>query len=151
MKYLLALLKLTLVLLLTGGYAVAGEPAVTLVKNGTATGIILLPGKTELEKLLESAVRTLQMNPDNRGIPVDSLQHLAWQLLAGKWEKNQVGANTKLQDEELLAASELQEFIYKISGATLEIKRMPDAGPDAGPGELYMQPTHSWNRWVSAG
>jgi len=130
MKHLLSLKKipaltLIIVLVLICSCAVEEKLQLALVENGKAVSAIVLPEKTELEKLIEKTAQTLLKEQGNQGKSYEILRAEALKSIERKWNANQV-SNSKppLQDEELLAATELQEFIKKISGATLEIKRM---------------------------
>ena len=90
------------------------------MEDGKALGAIILPEKTELELLIEKTYQgLLKEHPGESG---DTLRKEARKIIENKWNANQVGGGIPLQDEELLAANELQEFIKKISGATLRYK-----------------------------
>ncbi|MDO8953028.1 MAG: DUF4838 domain-containing protein, partial [Draconibacterium sp.] len=104
---------------------VKDKQQVILVKNGSPVGLIILPEQTELEKLIDEKTHFLLQESQNQGESYETLHAIAIKSLEVKWKANQVSNSAPpLQDEELMAAHELQEFIKKISGATLEIKRM---------------------------
>jgi hypothetical protein len=82
-------------IVMAGAALLSAAQAVTLVDNGTAKGVIVLPAKTEFEAYAG----------DKKG-----------------W-----------RDEELLAATELQAILARISGATLEIRRAEGGKVPEGP------------------
>lgn len=95
------------------------------MKNGNPVGVILVPEQTELEKLIDEKTLILRQENKNQKESYETLKAEAIKSLEEKWKSNQVSNSApQLQDEELMAAQELQEFIKKISGATLEIKRV---------------------------
>lgn len=129
MKHLLSLIKNPKLLLIVVGVLIYSctieeNPKLTLVDNGKAVGVIILPKKTELEQRVENTAQALHTEQDKQGETYETLHNEALLLLEKEWKANQAGSNTPLQDEELLAAAELQDFIEKMSGATLEIRRV---------------------------
>lgn len=130
MKLLLCLIKIPVLAIISVWVLISGctdeeRSQLTLVENGKAVSMIVLPEKTELEKLIEETAENLRKEQGNLGKSYEALQAEAVKRIERKWNANQVSSSKPpLQDEELLAAAELQEFIEKISGVTLEIKRL---------------------------
>lgn len=135
-----AVLRTLLVSCIVGGAMVSGydkakAAEVCLVKDGKALGPIVLPEKTELEvrvavmaEAILEADKTGRMTPEKA--QVEGVKQLEKEL------KARLGHGAKLVDEELLAAEELQEFIEKISGATLAVVRAKGGALPAGPAIL---------------
>lgn len=112
-------------LLLTVLFTVATFPAVAraelkLIDDGKPAAAIVLPEKTEFEQLLASEpARVTELF--KKANPQATEAAIAMQV------KNHMASLEKIGDDELLAASELQSILEKISGAKLPIVRVKDA------------------------
>ena len=92
-----------------------------LVREGEPAATIVLPAETEFDRFAEERMATFEARLRQRRPDVTD-EELAAQRAA--WEKALETEKTRVGDEELLAARELQAVVKKISGVELTIVRL---------------------------
>ncbi|NQU11363.1 DUF4838 domain-containing protein, partial [bacterium] len=123
-----------LALLALGTSAPTRAADLVVVQDGAARAAIYLPAQTEFDQYAdaERPRREAFLRQHNPGLDAAALQKLV-----GADQKKLAAELKRVGDEEKLAAAELQEFLGKVSGATLETRtREPDADLPAGPAIL---------------